>query len=254
MQVFNNKWFKVPFRISFYSFAVIGAFLTFSYLAMKFQWTRDSGRLDVNNRYFQDINDKYNQSYRVDSAQMVRNHYESLQRIMLVNDFYPKNAQIILNVWSKNKDEFVVMKMLDAFDLQMMNNQNYQQELKKLNSKLKNSNTPSTALSIYNWMNIAEWRHFRLALIKDKPYIDSAAEVTGVESRVIVTCLVGEQIRLFNSRRERFKGLIAPLRTLALETNSSYGVTGIKESTAAAIEHYLKDKKSPFMYFFSYSI
>ena len=55
---------------------------------------------------------------------------------MLVNDFYPKNAQIILNVWSKNKDEFVVMKMLDAFDLQMMNNQNYQQELKKLNSKL----------------------------------------------------------------------------------------------------------------------
>lgn len=246
MQVFNNKWFKVPFRISLYSFAVIGAFLTFSYLAMKFQWTRDSGRLDVNNRYFQDINDKYNQSYRVDSAQMVRNHYESLQRIMLVNDFYPKNAQIILNVWSKNKDEFVVMKMLDAFDLQMMNNQNYQQELKKLNSKLKNSNTPSTALSIYNWMNIAEWKHFRLALIKDKPYIDSAAEVTGVEARVIVTCLVGEQIRLFNSRRERFKGLIAPLRTLALETNSSYGVTGIKESTAAAIEHYLKDKSSPY--------
>ena len=97
MQVFKNSWFKVPFRISLYSFAVIGAFLTFSYLAMKFQWTRDSGRLDVNNRYFQGINDKYNQSYRVDSAQMVRNHYASLQRIMLINDFYPKNHLIHLN-------------------------------------------------------------------------------------------------------------------------------------------------------------
>ena len=246
MQVFKNSWLKVPFRISLYSFAFIGAFLTFSYLAMKFHWTRDSGRLDVNNRYFQGINDKYNQSYRVDSAQMVRNHYASLQRIMLINDFYPKNAQIILSVWSKNKDEFIVMKMIDAFDLQMMNNQKYQRNLKKLNTKLKKSNESSIALSIYNWMNIAEWKHFRLALIKDKEYIDSASEVTGVESRLIVTCLVGEQIRLFNSRRERFKGLIAPLRSLTLETNSSYGVTGIKESTAAAIELYLKDKSSPY--------
>src|SRR5690606_33654176 len=47
-------------------------------------------------------------------------------------------------------------------------------------------------------------------------------------------------------RRERFKNYIAPLKSLALETNLSYGVTGIKESTAMKIENYLKDSSSVF--------
>ena len=57
---------------------------------------------------------------------------------------------------------------------------------------------------------------------------------------------MGEQVRLFNSRRERFKSLVAPLKTLALETNHSYGVTGIKENTAKNIEFYLKDSTSKY--------
>jgi hypothetical protein len=63
---------------------------------------------------------------------------------------------------------------------------------------------------------------------------------------MIVACLVGEQVRLFNSRRERFKDFVAPLKTLALETNMSFGVTGIKEHTARNIENYLKDPSSPY--------
>ena len=89
-----------------------------------------------------------------------------------------------------------------------------------------------------------EWKYFKEAVAKDKRYIDSAAKAAGVESRMIVACLVGEQVRLFNSRRERFKNFVAPLKSLALETNMSYGVTGIKENTAQRIEHYLKDSTS----------
>ena len=98
----------------------------------------------------------------------------------------------------------------------------------------------------FEWMNFIEWSYFKEAVTKDKKYIDSAALACGVEPRMIVACLVGEQVRLFNSRRERFKNVVAPLKTLALETNLSYGVTGIKERTAQNIEYYLKDAKSSY--------
>jgi hypothetical protein len=77
-------------------------------------------------------------------------------------------------------------------------------------------------------MNIAEWQDFKIAVAKDKYYIDSAAKVTGVEPRLIVACLVGEQIRLFNSSRESYKRYIGPMKVLVLESRLSYGVTGIK--------------------------
>jgi len=102
----------------------------------------------------------------------------------------------------------------------------------------------ASGLNAFDWMNIMEWKYFKEAVAKDKRYIDSAAKAAGVESRMIVACLVGEQVRLFNSRRERFKNFVAPLKSLALETNMSYGVTGIKENTAQRIEHYLKDSTS----------
>lgn len=84
-------------------------------------------------------------------------------------------------------------------------------------------------------------KDFKIAVAKDKYYIDSVAKVTGVEPRLIVACLVGEQIRLFNSSRESYKRYIGPMKVLALENNLSYGVTGIKENTAINIERYLKD-------------
>jgi hypothetical protein len=65
-----------------------------------------------------------------------------------------------------------------------------------------------------------------------------------VEGRLIVSCLVGEQIRLFNSSREAYKKWIGPLKVLSVESQFSFGVTGIKEHTAMNIEHNLKDPKS----------
>jgi hypothetical protein len=49
---------------------------------------------------------------------------------------------------------------------------------------------------------------------------------------------------MFNSRRQSFKKYISPLQSLVLETNLSYGVTGIKVNTAINIEKYLKDPNS----------
>jgi hypothetical protein len=101
-----------------------------------------------------------------------------------------------------------------------------------------------TALSAFDWMNIDEWKTFKEAVVKDRKLIDSVSRQTGVESRLIVSCLVGEQIRLFNSSREAYKKWIGPLKILSVESKFSLGVTGIKELTAMNIEKNLKDTSS----------
>lgn len=238
---FLSKWFKIPYRVVLYSFACYGAFLSLTYFAMKYRWTNDSGMIDSNNRYYQEMHDKYNLSFKVDSVSMVKHRYEILNRIVLLNEYFPLNAQYILSSYRDNGDEKLALQMLDAVDLRLMTDPAYRKASRNLAKELKQKKKKTTGLSVFEWMNVVEWKYFKEAVTKDKKYIDSAATVTGVEPRLIVACLVGEQVRLFNSRRERFKEYIAPLKTLALETNLSYGVTGIKESTAMRIESYLKD-------------
>jgi hypothetical protein len=243
---FKSRWFRIPYFTVLYLFAIYGAFLTLTYFAMKFNWTRESGKLDSNNRYFQAMHDKYNQSFKVDSISMVKHRYEVMQRIIVLNDFFPVNAQHILTAYQNTKDEKLALQMLDAVDLRLRKNKKYQRATQKIQSSKSKSQEETTGLSVFEWMNINEWKYFSEAVAKDKIYIDSAAAVAGVEARIIVSCLVGEQVRLFNSRREKFKGFITPLKSLALETNLSYGVTGIKENTALKIERYLKDATSAY--------
>lgn len=243
-RVYEKKWVKIPYLIGLYSFALYGAFLASVYVAMKFKWTQESGQLDVNNRYFQEMSDKYDLSFRIDSTFFVKKRFEVLDRIVVLNDFYPTNAKYILNAYKKSNDERLALKMLDAVDLRLRSDKKYQAALKELKEKKSNRREKVSGLSAYEWMNVAEWKYFREALRKDKPYIDSAAKVTGVEARTIVAALVGEQVRLFNSRRERFKEYIAPLKSLSVGTMMSFGPTGIKENTAMKIERYLKDSTS----------
>ena len=240
---FQKKWIKIPYQITLYSFAIYGFFLAGTYLAMKFKLTNDAGLVDVNNRYYQQIHDKYNQSFKIDSSNIVQYRSEILGRINLLNEYYPKNASDIMDAWVSSKDEKLALQMLSAIDLKLKDKKSYQKALQRIitNRKL---DAKASGLNAFDWMNIMEWKYFKEAVAKDKRYIDSAAKAAGVESRMIVACLVGEQVRLFNSRRERFKTFVAPLKTLALETNLSYGVTGIKENTAQRIERYLKDSTS----------
>jgi hypothetical protein len=240
---FQKKWIKIPYQITLYSFAIYGFFLIGTYLAMKFKWTNDAGLVDVNTRYYQQIHDKYNQSFKIDSSNIVQYRSEILGRINLLNEYYPKNASDIMDAWVSSKDEKLALQMLSAIDLKLKDKKSYQKALQRIiaNRKL---DAKASGLNAFDWMNIMEWKYFKEAVAKDKRYIDSAAKAAGVESRMIVACLVGEQVRLFNSRRERFKTFVAPLKTLALETNLSYGVTGIKENTAQRIERYLKDSTS----------
>ncbi|MCE2711389.1 MAG: hypothetical protein LW688_02495 [Cryomorphaceae bacterium] len=243
-RLYANKWFKIPYLVLLYSFAIYGFFLASVYVAMRFRLTQEAGQIDENNRYFQRMSDKYNLSFRVDSTYYTKKRFEVLDRILLLNEFYPKNASYILDVYKQTSDERLALKMLDAVDLRLSSNSEYMSKTRKLEQQKTKNKQKITALSAFDWMNVAEWKYFREALKKDKPYIDSAAKAAGVEARTIVAALVGEQVRLFNSRRERFKEYIAPLKSLSVGTMMSFGPTGIKENTAMRIERNLKDSSS----------
>jgi hypothetical protein len=51
-------------------FAVTGLALTMAFLAVKFHLTDDPGVVDLNDRYFQEIKDKYVQSSEQDSIKV----------------------------------------------------------------------------------------------------------------------------------------------------------------------------------------
>jgi hypothetical protein len=241
--LFSKKWIRIPFFTLVFVFAAIGFFLTASYVAIKFRLTDQAGSVDVNNRYFQSIKGKYNQAYKLSKEQVKQLRYESLERILVLNKFHPKNAQYIMNAWRKSNNEVEVMRMIDAVDIQLKDNKKYMAAVRELKNKPKHKGKYSQ-LSVFEWMNIEEWRTFKTAVAKDKQLIDSVEKVTGVEGRLIVSCLVGEQIRLFNSGREAYKQWIGPLKILSVESMYSFGVTGIKEHTARNIEMHLKDSTS----------
>jgi hypothetical protein len=238
---FRSRWFKLPAYTIVTCFALIGLFFTGSAAAIYFGWTKDNGSVDVNDRYFQGV--QYNQSFAADSATVVKNRYEALHRILLLNDHYPLNAQYALNALEASGNEHEVLRMLDAVDMQLRNNKRYMAKVRAY-KRTKNKRTRSNSRSVFDWMNIAEWSDFKIAVAKDHQLIDSVSRLTGVESRLIVSCLVGEQIRLFNSNREAYKKWIGPLKILSVESQFSLGVTGIKELTAQHIERYLKDPAS----------
>ena len=124
-KLFRNKKVRFLYFFFLYLFAAYGAFLTLTYLAMRFNWTNDSGMVDANNRYFQEMHDKYNQNFKVDSVSMQKHRYEVINRIIVLNEYYPKNAQMILQAYQKTDDERLALQMLDAADLRLLKNSKY---------------------------------------------------------------------------------------------------------------------------------
>ena len=60
-KLITHKWIRYPFFIFITGFALIGLFFSGTYVAMKFKITNELGEIDINDRYFQGIQDKYTQ-------------------------------------------------------------------------------------------------------------------------------------------------------------------------------------------------
>lgn len=241
---FAKKWVKIPYTILLYAFAIVGFGLTGAYFAIKFKWTNESGSVDRNSRQLEAISEKYENAANADSLTRLHFKYDALNRIAILNKYQPKNAHQILKAFESGQEIIEVLKMLDAVDFKMKENQAYKNEIAAYKSTRYKYSPKRSQKSVFEWMNLEEWETFKVAVAKDQKLIDSAGRMTGVEARLIVSCLVGEQIRLFNSDREAYKKWIGPLQILSVESQFSLGVTGIKDFTAAKMEATIKDPSS----------
>ncbi len=97
-----------------------------------------------------------------------------------------------------------------------------------------------------SWSKTEEWASLSQAMIKDQGVVEHVSALTGVDERLITAQLVAEQMRLFTDEREVFKQVFAPLKILGSQSQFSWGIMGIKEDTAIAIENNLKDPSSPY--------
>lgn len=245
-----KKVFKVLVYIFVIIFAIVGFGLTSAYFAIKFHITDDPGAVDYNDRLYKELADKDYSTQKKDSAayfNMQNNdRAEDYMKIMLIGKFYPYNANLILNAVNNSNDPTLADKLLAAIDFKLNKNNDYIDLLEKAKNIYETPIKLDTIASVFDWMNISEWNDLKIAISKDKKLIDSAAFLAGVEPRIIVCCLIGEQIRLFNSKREIYKSYIGPLKVLSVESQFSLGVAGVKDFTAMAIERNLKDSTSAY--------
>ena len=241
-----QKVFIFGVRIAVVIFAIIGFFLTTAFFAVKFHLTDDPGVVDFNDRYFQEIKNEYGKRSKSIESDFKVEEALFLHHLFVLSRYYPENSGYILNAYNSSHNLNEAQRMLDAVDLHLKDNEQYNSEVQNFNYDEEHSKLQGEEKSVFEWMNISEWNDFKLAVAKDKPLIDSVANLTGVEPRLIVAVLVGEQIRLFNSDREAYKKWIGPLKILSVETTFSLGVTGIKLPTAKIIEQNLRDSTSVF--------
>ncbi|MEI6823812.1 MAG: hypothetical protein WCL51_17925 [Bacteroidota bacterium] len=244
----KNKKLRITIYVLFILYAIIGFVLTTSFFAIKLHLFNDPGAVDFNDRYFQKNGEKDYTKLEKDTNQTAIDKAALLYyKLKVLNEYYPQNAKLIHDSWMQHKDIVLAEKMFDAVNLRLQDNQAFQEKLKatpeSLSQNVKSSNANK---SVFEWMNIVEWEDFKLSVVKDSALIDSAAKVTHVEPRLIVSVLLGEQMRLFNSTREVYKKVISPLKILSVEAKFSMGVTGIKEETSLKVERFLKDSLSPF--------
>ena len=113
-------------------------------------------------------------------------------------------------------------------------------------NNLQPNQPTGTASAEMKWSKTEEWATFAEAVKKDKDVLSRVENETGIPSRMIVSVLAVEQLRLFTSEREIFKQAFAPLKILGTQSQFSWGVMGIKPDTAKKIEENLKATSSPF--------
>lgn len=241
----NNKWVKFIFVTIIILFAFIGFTFTIVFFAVKFNLTKTHGGVDFNDRYFKNLSEKRLEIVKSDKDLQIRID-KLFSKLLLLNRYYPKNSQLIFENWYKTKDIVISEKMLEALMYKIADNKVLKDKFEEVENSFKERSSELNIKNAIEWMNSEEWEVLKEAIIKDKKVIDSASHISGVNSRMIVSVLIGEQIRLFHSSREAFKRWMQPLKMLTNETKFSLGVTGIKEATALKTEQYLKDSTSVF--------
>ena len=208
--------------------------------------TNNRGAVDKNYRYLMSVSEMQSlKDAQLDPEQIDARWAEQAGRLAALARFYPVNARLIMQAAAMSNDPTLVDRMVAAVSIYMAENDTMQRLSDDIASLLHNVPQGQGANAI-PWMATPEWEALKEAITSDSALIRQAGRLTGVEPRLIVGCLIGEQIRLFNSKREMYKKYLGPVKVLSVQSQFSYGVNGIKDFTAEAVEEHLRDPQSEF--------
>ena len=98
----------------------------------------------------------------------------------------------------------------------------------------------------YVWLNTPEYLSLKESLKKEQVVLSRVENETGIKSRLLLSILFVEQMRLYTSNSELFKKVFEPLKMLGVQSQFSWGVLGLKEDTLIQIENNLKSTSSPY--------
>lgn len=234
------------FNIVVYLFAIAGFGIIAAWGIFKLGLTNNKGAVDSNYRYLMSVSE-LDEMKASDLTPQQRNALwlEQYVKLAAFGKYYPENANLILHAAQQSNNPLVVDRMIAAASLYIDSNHAYNSLLADM-KKVFDSHKSQEAPTVIPWMATTEWELLKPSIMKDSALLIEAGRLTGVEPRLIVACLVGEQIRLFNSNREIVKKYLGPVKILSVQSQFSYGVNGIKEHTARLVESHLKDSTSEF--------
>jgi hypothetical protein len=242
----QRPWWRKTLNIVELLFAGAGFGIIGAWAIFQLGLTNNAGAIDENYRSLMSVSEIEDLKHaeltqeEIDAAWAIR--YGELAALAR---YYPVNARLILNAAQHSNNPLAVDRMIAAAKVYMDENQDVDKLAENI-AKLLNEVPQQQRGNVIPWMDGPEWPALKEAILKDSALIIEAGRLTGVEPRLIVGCLVGEQIRLFNSKREMFKKYLGPVKVLSVQSQFSYGVNGIKDFTARAVEEHLKDPSSEY--------
>ena len=243
---FKRKWVRVTYLVLVHLFAIYGAIQIGGLVIFKLGLTNNSGTIDKNSRYLMEVSEMNDLSKSEMSAEeRIQVDLDQYVKMAVFGRFYPENARLMMQTLRTCDNPAVVSQMIAAAELYTDKNDEYKDYLAQVDKAYKSMKQQQNP-NVIPWMATEEWAALKPAILKDKVLIDSAAHITGVDPRLIVGCLVGEQMRLFNSKREIYKTYLAPRAILSVQSQFSLGVNGIKDFTAMKVERNLKDPNSEY--------
>lgn len=245
-QTVKAPLWKRVFNIVVYLFAIAGFGIIAAWGIFKLGLTNNKGAVDNNYRYLMSVSEM-EQMKDSDLTPQQRSALwlEQYMKLAAFGKFYPENAQLIIDAAIRSNNPLLVDRMIAAASLYVDSTDGYTDFYAKMKSVFDSRPSRESA-TVIPWMATPEWEMLKPSIMKDSALLVEAGRLTGVEPRLIVACLVGEQIRLFNSNREIVKRYLGPVKMLSVQSQFSYGVNGIKEHTARAVEQHLKDNTSEF--------
>ena len=246
-----KSWKRMKGRTKIYLivlhlFALVGAAILGAWAFFELGFTNNRGGADRNNRYLSGSQQYVAQADSIDRQDQALNGYRSLS---VLRQFYPKNADLIFHAARFSDRPTAVQEMVYAANMYMQGDEHalaYKKMAADVENVLKSNKLQPFEGNVIPWMNDSAWPALKAAVIKDTAVIYEAARLTGVEPRLIVGCLIGEQVRLFNSKREMYKRYLGPMKVLSVQSQFSLGVNGIKDFTAMQVERNLTDTASIF--------